>query len=95
MKNKKRNKRSIAITWLTCLSLVLSLCAGVLVIDRAQAAPKEPAESARGRLKDRVASDLRQQMRKNGGRDTLKVIVQLNDEMSQPLKALLHGNGVK
>lgn len=92
----KRNKTSIALSWLTCLSLALSLCGGIIWNDKAKAAPSKQglSESAKGR-KDRVASDLREKMRKNAGRDVVKVIVQLNDRISGPLKALLQGNGVK
>jgi serine protease AprX len=92
----KRSKRSIVITWLTCLSVMFSLCAGIILIDRAKAAPRGDHDgSLNGHKKDKVASDLREKMRRNGGRDTVKVIVQLNDQMSGPLKALLNGNGVK
>src|SRR5688572_6804157 len=93
----KRNKRSIALTWLTCLALVLSLCAGIIRGDRATAAPSNQqgqSGSAKGR-KDRVASDLREKMRKNVGGDVVKVIVQLNADISGPLKALFQGNGIK
>src|SRR2546429_6226331 len=90
-----RSKASIAITWLTCLSLVLSLCAGIILIDVVKAAPHREHGSISGRIKDKVASDLRQQKNKNGGRNTVRIIVQLNDRMSEPLKALLQGNGIK
>ena len=87
----KRNKRSITLTWLTCLSLVLSLCAGFILDVGAKAAP--PSQSSSNR--DKIGRDLRDEMGKHGGGDVVKVIVQLNDRISGPLNALLKGNGVK
>src|SRR5947207_6844752 len=87
----KRNKRSITLTWLTCLALVLSLCAGIILDVGAKAAPKSQSSSNR----DKIGRDLRDEMGKHGGGDVVKVIVQLNDRISRPLKALLQGNGVK
>src|SRR5687767_14247581 len=75
---------------------MFSVCAGIMVSDTAKAAPRREQDgSSRGSKKSRIASDLRQQMRNNAGKDTVKVIVQLNDRMSGPLKAFLRGNGVK
>src|SRR5687768_6531168 len=93
----KRNKRSIALTWLTGFSLVLSLCAGLIRDDRATAAPPNEQEQSQSgnRKKDKVAPDLREKTRKNAGQDVVKVIIQLNDRISGPLKALLQSNGVK
>src|SRR5258705_7543577 len=87
----KRNKRFIAFTWLTCLALVLSLCAGIILDVGAKAAPKSQSSSNR----DKIGRDLRDEMGKHGGGDVVKVIVQLNDRISGPLNALLKGNGVK
>src|SRR6266480_3646198 len=92
----KRSKASIAITWITCLSLVLSLCAGIILIDVAKAAPGRVHEGpVRSRIKDKVASDLRQQVRRNSGSNTVRTIIRLNDRMSDPLKAMLEGNGIR
>ena len=87
----KRNKRSITLTWLTCLSLVLSLCAGFILDVGAKAAPQSHSSSNR----DKIGRDLRDEMGKHGGGDVVKVIVQLNGRISGPLNALLKGNGVK
>src|SRR5258705_5930162 len=87
----KRNKRSLTLTWLTCLSLVLSLSAGIILEVGAKAAPKSHSSSNR----DKIGRDLRDEMGKHGGGDVVNVIVQLNDRISGPLKALLQANGGK
>ena len=84
----KRATRSVTITWLTCLSLALSLGAGILVTDKAE------AKSGDSPKQSKVASDLNDQVRRNG-QATVKVIIQLNDKMSGPLNSLLRGNGVR
>ena len=56
----KRKRYSILITWLTCLSLLLSLCAGILVSDKASAAPKRTPQ--RWSRQSKVGSDLRKAM---------------------------------
>jgi hypothetical protein len=89
----KRKRYSILITSLTGLSLILSLCGGILVSDNAKAAPKDgPQRPSRHR---KVASDLRERMQQNNGGDNVDVILQLNGEMSSELEAMLRSSGVR
>ncbi|MFN2494244.1 MAG: hypothetical protein ABR501_15320, partial [Pyrinomonadaceae bacterium] len=50
--------------------------------------------SAKGSKKDKIASDLRDQVRKKSGGDLVKVVLQLNARRSEALTALLAENGV-
>src|SRR6266446_7296416 len=86
----KRTKRSLAITWLTGLSLVLSLTSGIMISDRASAAPNQTARQA-----DKVAPDLRRRVWDSPSPDeSVRVILQLSGPASGPLTALLNRNGV-
>ncbi len=89
----KRTKRSLIMTWLTCSSLVLSLCCGILVMDKASA--KGDRRNRKAIKHSKVANDLRDRSRREPGADALKVILQLNDKPSGNLRALLRSNGVK
>jgi len=93
----KRTKRSLAITWLTSFSLLLTLVSGILLDDLTYAAPKTSHKNEKSSFRgDKVAGDLRQQMRASkSGQDTVKVILQLDDTLSAPLHALLMSNGIK
>ncbi|MDQ2938539.1 MAG: S8 family serine peptidase, partial [Acidobacteriota bacterium] len=92
----KRTKISVVLTWLTCFSLVASLCSGIMLNDGAKAASRQgKGGSSKARKKDKIAADLRKQINKKGGGDPVKIIVQLNDHASGPLNSLLHGNGIK
>ena len=92
----KRTKRSLAVG-LTSFSLLLTLQSGILLDDLAHAASKTSTKNEQSRSRgDKVASDLRQQMRASkSGQDTVKVILQLDDKLSAPLNALLGSNGIK
>ena len=99
----KRTKRTQAIAGITCLSLIFSLCCGIILTDIASAASKRE-EGYRPERHRKVAQDLSERsQRGNGqhgqngqsGQDTVKVILQLNGTMSFGLAALLRGNGVK
>lgn len=86
----RRTKRSISIAWLTCLSLLLSLCAGIFVTVSTKAAPKGTPAGAR-----KSAPDLRKRrLDSPSGQDVVPVILQLNGPASGPLNALLNRNGV-
>ena len=86
----KRTTRSIAIISLTCLSLMLSLTGGILLNDRASAAPHQGAGHV-----DKVASDLRRRVWDSSSPDeNVSVILQLNARASGQLRALLNRNGV-
>src|SRR5450432_239943 len=89
----KRNRYSILLTLLTCLSLLVSLCGGILLNDRASAAPRDSSQKQAPHRK--VASDLRERMQRSDGGDKVDVILQLNGEMSFGLNALLSSSGVK
>jgi hypothetical protein len=83
----KATRRSQILTWLTALSLLVSPCAGLLVGNHAQAAPRR--DSAR---EQKVSPSFTLQ----GGRSSderLQVILQLRDRMSGQLNALLNRNG--
>ena len=80
----KRTKRSVAFAWLTCLSVVLALCMGILLDDRASAARKSGKDSVaklnkNGSKKEKIASDLRENTRKRPNQNGVKIIMQLND----------------
>ena len=96
----KRTKRSVAMSWLACLAVVLSLCMGILLGDKANASRKSGkdgmAKLDQNKPKtDKVAKDLRESARKKSGNDDVSVILQLNDEISNPLRSLLKSNGIK
>ncbi len=86
----KRTKRTVALTFLTCLSLLISLTSGIMLNDRASAASKQA-----GRRGDKVASELRRRVWDSHSPDeSMSVILQLNGPASGPLKTLLKRNGV-
>jgi len=89
----KRTKRSLALTWLACGSLVLSLCCGILVTDKASAKGDKHDRSERRHRK--IAQDLSEHSRRAPEQEGLQVILQLNDRISPELRALLRSNGVK
>ena len=95
----RRTKRLRALSWLTCLTLALSLCSGILLIDKTHAARRdrdEQREDRRGRRQQRKLSQaIRERSNKGSGNQTVKVLIQLNDRMSFQLAALLRGNGVR
>src|SRR5712692_1218566 len=77
---RSRIKRSRTVTWLTCLSLVLTLCGGIMVSEHASAqSPGKPAK---------VSSDLSAKAHSLSNLDTVKVILQLSAPMSSDLNAL-------
>src|SRR5260370_4007166 len=93
----KRRKRPSAVACLTSLALLLDLVSGILLDDLTHAAYRNTPKTEKSRSRgDKVASDLRQQMRASkSGQDTLEVILQLDYKVSAPLYAFLTGNGVK
>jgi len=95
--NMKRNKRSLALTWMISLSLIFSLCCGILVTDNAHAASQGDKDDKRETpaRHRKVASDLSELAHGAVQDATLNVIIQLNDEMSGQLNGLLRSNGVK
>jgi serine protease AprX len=89
----KRTKRSLALTWLACASLALSLSGGILVMDKASA--KNDKHNSAERRHRKVAHDLRDRSRREPQSNALEVIIQLNDRPSTELRALLRSNGVR
>lgn len=93
----KRTTRSIAITWLTCLSLVLSLCAGILFNDRANAqssagsGSEAKSERQRSSKERKFSGDLEERLnrassRSNSATATQTVILELNEaNANEPL----------
>src|SRR6266446_3103782 len=81
-------KRSRTATWLTCLSLLASLCLlpGIMVGERARAQSLGKAAKA--------SSDLLAKTHGAKKSDVVPVILQLNAPMSGGLNALLNQNGV-
>jgi hypothetical protein len=80
-----RIKRSRLTTWLTCLSLILSLSGGIMVADHA---------GAQSSSKPKGSSDLIAKAHSVTNTDTVKVILQLRAPMSSDLNSLLNSNGV-
>src|SRR5207253_7811496 len=75
-------------SWLTCLSLVVSVCLlpGIMVGERASAQSSgQPAK---------VSSDLSTKSHSLTNTDMVKVIVQLRAPMSSTLNSLLNSNGM-
>src|SRR5499433_469205 len=83
-----RNKRHFRwLAWLTMLSLVVSLAAGIMVADTAKA-------QTLGSSKPKGSTDLRNKAHSLTNSDFVKVIVQLRAPMSGALNSLLNSNGV-
>ena len=91
---RSRIQRSRALTWVTCLSLLVSLCGGIMVTSSAGAksGQKDGQKPKPGR---RVSSDLLEKAHGRKSSDTVKVILQLDDAMSDELSALLQSNGIR
>src|SRR2546423_1896637 len=91
----KKNRTPNPARPLIILSLVFSLCCGIVISDnrfverRAEASPGKNSGPATGGNK--VSPDLR---RKSASTDPVRVILQLNDKPSGQLNALLNRNGV-
>src|SRR5712691_11620049 len=89
----KRTRRSVAVTWLTCLSLMLALLSGIILSNKAGAA--SDGRSSQGKEARRVSGNLEKRGRGNSAStDTVRVILQLNGKPSSQLNALLNRNGV-
>ncbi len=87
--------RRQGLTTIACLTLGISLLGGLIFTN--PAAAKNDSDRSRS-LKnvDKVASNLRENMRKGRSAEGLvNVILQLDGEMSVPLNALLKSNGIK
>ncbi|HEY8203556.1 MAG TPA: hypothetical protein VIF81_02425, partial [Pyrinomonadaceae bacterium] len=83
-----RNQRySRLIVLLTCLSLVMSLCVGIMVSDKANA-------QSLGSGKPKGSPDLRAKAQSTANTEMVNVIVQLRAPMSSELNSLLNSNGV-
>src|ERR687888_2033331 len=85
-----KQKRSLITAWLTCLSLVVSLVAGIMVSDSASAKSNDSKDAPRVKASD----DLLEKARGPRGSDLVPVILQLNRPMSGELNAFLNQNGV-
>jgi serine protease AprX len=86
----KQVNKAPALVWLTCISLVLFLFAGILITQRTNAESIENLNKA-----TKASSDLLAQAAASQKQDTLKVILQLKAPMSGALKALLNQKGVR
>jgi subtilisin family serine protease len=84
-------------TWITTLTLVISLFSGIILTDRAHAASKgKKTDETEQPVKHRkVAEDLSERARGAIRQETVNVILQLNGPISVQLAALLRSNGVK
>src|SRR5437764_3394135 len=90
----KATKNAPLLTWLTILSLVVSLCAGSIISGQAKAQPKEN-DGARAKG-DKVSSDLRERVSDAQARDDpVGVILQLNGPAGDSVRAILKRNGVR
>ena len=90
----KITKYSKTLTLVTCLAVVLSLCCGILLADRASAAGTQD-QSQEASRPVKVAQDLRERLLRGANEEKIDVILQLNGEMSNELYALLRSSGVK
>ena len=95
------NKRSPFISLVTAIALVVSLCSGILITDRARAATAKSSAKASGGGSDRnakgnkVSPSLTQSKgRKSSSGDRVDVILQIDGKVSGQLNALLNRNGV-
>ncbi len=77
---------------LTILSLVMTMVVGTIVPNVARASKGNQGSSHNN---DKVSPDLRDKVRNNRNDETVKVILQLDGNMSGNLNALLRSNGVK
>src|SRR2546429_9327595 len=78
----KNNKRSPIVTLITIFSLVLSLCSGILITDKAHAASDQSSSNGSGRdaATNKISPALREgKSGKNGG--LVKVLLQIDDKM--------------
>src|SRR5215831_7209980 len=87
----RNRKRSLVTAWLTCLSLVFSLVAGIMVSNNAHA---KSAGSQNPAPHVKVSEDLLVKAHGAKSADFVPVILQLNGPMSGQLNALLNQNGV-
>ncbi|HEV7843050.1 MAG TPA: hypothetical protein VGO69_05100, partial [Pyrinomonadaceae bacterium] len=83
-------KRSRFFTWLTCLSLLLSLSAGIMITDGAHAQPGQGAKSKKAKA-GKISSDLRTL---KGNQNLVKVIIQFNTQ-NDSINSLLSKMGAK
>src|SRR3954468_2209593 len=96
----KRTKQNKFVAWMTLMSLLISLCTGIIVSDKAMAqGNSNQTKTKRERQRDRasrVAGDLSDRVKhRKSDTETVKVIIQLNAPMSNLLKSVLKGTGVK
>src|SRR5947208_16870512 len=85
----QNQRRSRLVTWLTCLSLLITMAGGIMVSDQAEAAPTKRVKKG-----NKVSSDLSEKAHGPRKDETVKVILQLDAPMSGELKALLNRNDV-
>src|SRR5258705_12858056 len=92
-------KRSPLRAWLIFLSILFSLCSGILLADHAQA-ESDSARRARdahvsASQKDKVAPDIRERLKSGHGADHINVIVQSNGTWNGAHDALVQSFGAQ
>ena len=96
VKSINKTRRAHIVATLTLLAVVVATLSGTILPRVANASSPNSSSRDRKNLKhDNVASDLRQLMKTNSGDAMVKVIVQLDGEISGQLNAFLRSNGVK
>jgi subtilisin family serine protease len=88
---RERVKRSPLVTSLTIFSLLLTLCYGIMVTDRARAASGSKSGHGGSDKSAKISPDLSAD---GGDASLVKVILQLSSKPSGQLNALLNRNGV-
>src|SRR5947209_5830664 len=94
MKNKKR---SPIVTLITTFSLVLSLCSGILIMDKAHAASDQGSShgnESEGNARHNKISPALHKEESNKDDSLIKVILQIDGKMSGRLNGFLNSNGV-
>src|SRR2546430_2698429 len=96
----KNNKRSPIVTLITIFSLVLSLCSGILIIDKAHAASNQGLSHGNGSrsngYSEKMNSDLHKRAKgAKATEDIIRVILQFNGKPSSAVNSILGRNGIK
>ena len=90
----RKNKLTRFAAWLAFTSLVLSLCAGIVVSDNAKAQGR-PDKPTRASSPTKVSADLAEKVKgPKAATERVSVIIQLSGPMSGQLNGLLNSNGV-
>src|SRR3954467_2496966 len=94
----KNNKRFPVLTLITVFSLMVSLCTGILIMDKAQAASNQGSSNGKGSARKAAKMNSALSKRAKGPKadsDLVRVILQFDGQASSRVNSILGRRGIK